>query len=1392
MKNKRLILISLLLLLTIISAGAAVASEDISIENKSVDNGDMSIIATDINEELNSNAQNDENLASDLEKSELETNLEESILESEVKENSKESIKDKNNLKSNKLASTITVDGSAYNQMSNPTIQNAIDSANAGDTIIITGTEYVHCHFIINKQLTIISEVGTTMSPCPSNRRGSGAIGIFYISPEASGTIIKGFNLTNTYGDSDDYGILIRGANGVEIENCTINTVSDGDGIRVENTENTLIHNCLIQNSNIGINLTASTKTSITNNNITGNTITGVNVGLNNKNTTIHTNNITYNQHSGIDLYSGEYIYIINNFIGYNQNPRSSSGAGIYVNNNITKVEIKGNFIKQNGQYGVLNDYRVRNMNANIGAENLEINNNNYFLGHTERIAYHIEYSKYKGGPFNYDSENDVYVYVGDGNGNYDIGKTVVYLGYAFFRDETVCGATLFKAPDVTWGNDVYKLELSPMTQVKKGVYSVSIIDKNGNVAKDLSSIYVTFYLNKNNNYADPQEGDIYKTVLMQNGTATADFTDVEFAESNNTIIASFPGLYSLYTINPYVKFEVNDSDIPGTYRNTEIDAKNTNLVPSSGEYLTAKIIDENGNPVAGASISIKIDGVSKTYEKISAANGEIKLKINLAKEKTYKVTFTFNGNENYNKSSKSVNLVIKKQTPKINSSNVELIPSSGEKYEAKFTDANGNPIAEKEMTFTVGKHTYTKTTDADGIAKLTINLAKEGKYTVTIKFPKTNQYNAVSKTNTITIKAGANKVTITSSDKTYIPKSGEYFSIKLSDKDGNSLSGKKVTFSIGSKTYAKTTNDEGIAKLAINLAKLGKYSMTTKFAGDEIYSQASKTNTVTIKKASAKLITYNRTYVNKSGQYFTAKLTDNNDNPLSGENITLNVGKGSYTKTTDENGMVKLKINLVKNYNITSKFAGNAQYNGITNTNTITVTDEIEKAYIDKNLKNDEIQRIIDEISPNYSVEFLGKEYNDISLNVNKTLVIYSNINTTLNGKAASPVFTLSGDNIAVSYFNINANSNDGEGYGIILNNTKEAVIDGNNIQNILNPDIMDDYRNGSTILPGHGIELIDSSDALIEGNDIGFFESGIYTEYSNGTLMRENKVTNNNYGIKYGFGNANTEIFNNTIIDNIGWYTEEVPEGPRGYGLYFNSSAVNVTVYLNNISNNYIGISVDSNNSTGIVITSNLIADNSLEGIRFNAGYDLAENAVEPLITDNAIYRNAEGPSLMILGEMSANPFGIYGPGQWNDSLKLQIAPNWYGVNQLRTWDNDTGIVGVGTMCPRIKTTTIKFDKLESVGPGSYKIDLYKNGSFASNLASFDMYATLNKNSEKKAEVHFYVENGTGTFTFDKANYLESGNTIELSVGSLINVVDRIYTSFFIYDVPNEEIPA
>ena len=955
MKNKNTILISLLILIAMISIGsvAATDNEEINMEND-IDNGIAVDSATidsineqelDLNEKtnLNENYANEENTKLN-EKTSL--NKDSSINESNKDIESKEAFKSK--LNSNKVSSTITVDGSAENQMNNPTIQSAINSASDGDTIIITGKNYVHCHFIIDKKLTIISEVGTKMSPCPSNTRGSGAIGIFYISPEGSGTVLKGFNLTNDFGDIDDYGILARGASDVEIINCTIDTVRDGDGIRLENVTNAKITDCLIKDSNIGINISGSSKTAIINNNITNNKITGINIGTGNIDTTVHTNNITYNQHSGIDLYSGENVYILNNFIGHNQNSKSSSGAGIYVNSNITKVEIKGNFIKQNGQYGVLNDYRVRNMDSKKGAENLEVINNNYFLGHSERIAYHIEYSKYAGGPFSYDSENDLYVYVGDGNGEWDIGKTVVYLGYAFFRDETVCGATLFKAPSTTWGTDVYKLELSPITQVKKGAYSVSIVDNNGNIASDISSIYVTFYLNKNNTNAEPQSGDIYKTVLMENGTATVDLSDKDFLESGNKITACFPGLYNVYTINPYVNFEVNDSDIPGSFRNTTINASDISLVPNSGQYITARLNDENGNPVEGENLQFKISGISSTYTRTTDENGEAKLKISLSKEKTYSVSINFKGSENYNKSSKTIKLNIEKQTPKIESSNMELLPKSGENFTAILKDANNNPIANKKVTFTIGKNTYTRTTDDNGEAKLKINLANVKKYTATIKSPKSSQYNAASKTNTITIKTGANKVNIEASDKTYPPKSGENYTVKLSDKDGNPLANKEITFTIGKNTYTKTTDEKGQASQKINLAYEGKYAITSKYAGDETYSSASSKNTISIQKESPLLTTYNRTYISKSGQSFSAKLTDKNGNPIKDGKISFTIGKKTYNKTTDSNGLALLAIKLAYDKTITTKFLGNGQYKAIENTNSITINKNIYKKWRD------------------------------------------------------------------------------------------------------------------------------------------------------------------------------------------------------------------------------------------------------------------------------------------------------------------------------------------------------------------------------------------------------------------------------------------------------------
>ena len=142
-------------------------------------------------------------------------------------------------------------------------------------------------------------------------------------------------------------------------------------------------------------------------------------------------------------------------------------------------------------------------------------------------------------------------------------------------------------------------------------------------------------------------------------------------------------------------------------------------------------------------------------------------------------------------------------------------------------------------------------------------------------------------------------------------------------------------------------------------------------------------------------------------------------------------------------------------------------------------------------------------------------------------------------------------------------------------------------------------------------------------------------------------------------------------------------------------------------------------------------------------------------------------------------------------NPEERLKLDPNWYGTNDVATWDNDTGVVGYGTMCPRINTTGITFN-VTSDGLGNYSAKFYKKGVFDSNLPKFDMYATLNRGTDKQIEIVFDVIDGVGTFNFNAANYIAGNNTIEISIGSLLYSTSRTYKVAYTFRVPESEIIA
>lgn len=262
---------------------------------------------------------------------------------------------------------SISVDkvGENHNEMNEHTIRNAIQSANAGDTIVINGASYVHCHLQIDKPLTIRTDVATRLSSC-SSTAFSGHQGVFYLTSGASGTVIEGFNFNNDDGvlyDSEGYDVLIDGASNVIIRNCSFSNDGYGDSIRIENARSNLIENVAvsgavngikiknsdgvnvrdstISNSKYGIYDVDSTKTIITSNDIKNNNAAGIEIAGTSNNPTISFNNIT-NSNYGIELNSCDNVDILSNYIALN------SMYGVYINAQVIKVNITGNFFFKN------------------------------------------------------------------------------------------------------------------------------------------------------------------------------------------------------------------------------------------------------------------------------------------------------------------------------------------------------------------------------------------------------------------------------------------------------------------------------------------------------------------------------------------------------------------------------------------------------------------------------------------------------------------------------------------------------------------------------------------------------------------------------------------------------------------------------------------------------------------------------------------------------------------------------------------------------------------------------------------------------------------------------------------------------------------------------------
>ncbi len=381
--------------------------------------------------------------------------------------------------------------------------------------------------------------------------------------------------------------------------------------------------------------------------------------------------------------------------------------------------------------------------------------------------------------------------------------------------------------------------------------------------------------------------GNITKTATIANGKANVTFMNI--TPGNHTLNVYYPGntKYDAFNRN------YNLSVIKSTLANLEV--KDLEKYFGGKERLEAILTDYFGNPIVNETIIFTING--KDYIRYTNVNGSASMAINLNPDK-YHLNIKFNGSEDYDAAIANASVNIKSTT--FGQDIVKMFRNSTQYY-ALFLDSTGKALINTTVKFNINGVMYERKTNGSGIARLNINL-NQGSYVIT-------NYNLVTgeeNSNNITVKS----LLVDNKDLTKYYLNESKYTLKVIGKDGNIAANQEVTFNINGVIYKRTTDDDGIVSLAINL-RPGNYRVTAEYEGCRV------SNSITVLDT---LITKDLSMNYKDGSKFSAQTLDGQGRPLANQNVVFNVNGVFYYKTTGGDGIASLNINLMRGkYIITS-----------------------------------------------------------------------------------------------------------------------------------------------------------------------------------------------------------------------------------------------------------------------------------------------------------------------------------------------------------------------------------------------------------------------------------------------------------------------------------------
>lgn len=215
-------------------------------------------------------------------------------------------------------------------------------------------------------------------------------------------------------------------------------------------------------------------------------------------------------------------------------------------------------------------------------------------------------------------------------------------------------------------------------------------------------------------------------------------------------------------------------------------------------------------------------------------------------------------------------------------------------------------------------------TTSEQGLAEIPL-IFGAGTYTINVTYDG-EKLSALylDAENSTSIDIITNPAIIVGKNVTIPTKAKQRFEITLKDDENKLLTNQTVQFTVNGVTYNRTTDENGIAGLNINL-NMGNYPMTVTYNNGN--TTVTETYTLTAIQSNTTIKSTPVTFEGK-GNRFEAQLVDQLGQPIADTTVAFHINGVTYYRVTDNEGKFYLNINLNPGiYNMYMSFDGTFLY---------------------------------------------------------------------------------------------------------------------------------------------------------------------------------------------------------------------------------------------------------------------------------------------------------------------------------------------------------------------------------------------------------------------------------------------------------------------------------